>query len=257
MTRKQKASPATWPARVAILGLGPSVTDYLQIVKQLGGKSAAYDEVWGINALGDVFACDRIFHMDDVRIQEIRAKARPTSNIATMLHWLKRSRTPVITSRPHPDYPALEAFPLEDVVNTTGYAYFNSTAAYAMAFALYLHIKSKGKAVRRLAVFGNDFTYPNAHDAEKGRACVEFWLGMAAARGVNLTVAKTSSLMDACYPLAERVYGYDTFEVGMKVAKGRARFSFKNRAELPTAEQIEARYDHSRHPSPLMVEVKE
>jgi hypothetical protein len=70
---------------IAILGLGPSVRQYLELTKRAGGRSAFCTETWGINALGDVFACDRIFHMDDVRIQEIRAAAKPDSNIARML----------------------------------------------------------------------------------------------------------------------------------------------------------------------------
>jgi SAM-dependent methyltransferase len=52
------------------------------------------DEVWTINALGDVLACDRVFHMDDVRIQEIRAAAEPDSNIAAMLAWMKTAPGP-------------------------------------------------------------------------------------------------------------------------------------------------------------------
>ena len=70
---------------IAILGLGPSVRQYMELTKRAGGRSAFCTETWGINALGDVFACDRIFHMDDVRIQEIRAAAKPDSNIARML----------------------------------------------------------------------------------------------------------------------------------------------------------------------------
>jgi SAM-dependent methyltransferase len=54
-----------------------------------GGRRKFCDETWGINALGDVLACDRVFHMDDVRIQEIRAEARPESNIAAMLEWMR------------------------------------------------------------------------------------------------------------------------------------------------------------------------
>jgi hypothetical protein len=44
--------------------------------------------------------------MDDVRIQEIRAAARPESNIATMLGWMRKHPGPIYTSRLHPDYPA-------------------------------------------------------------------------------------------------------------------------------------------------------
>lgn len=233
---------------IAILGLGPSLDQYLEITKRLGGRSKFCDETWGINALGDVFACDLIFHMDDIRIQEIRAQAAPESNIAAMVRWLKAPQCPVVTSRPHPDYPALVAYPLEDVLNHLGHDYFNSTAAYAIAFAIHV-------GATKISLFGMDFTYPNAHDAEKGRGCVEFWLGQAHARGVKISLPKTTTLMDAMYPRAQRLYGYDTLNVQFNPQDdGRLKLDFIPLDTLPTAEEIEARYDHSAHPNALVEE---
>jgi len=230
---------------VAILGLGPSVRQYLELTKRLGGRRAFCDETWAINALGDVFACDRIFHMDDVRIQSIRATAKPESNIAKMLASLKTTATPVVTSMPHPDYPALQAFPLAAVLNEFPLAYFNSTAAYAVAYALH-------SGATKISCFGMDFTYPDAHHAEKGRACVEFWLGMAAERGVEISVPKTTSLLDACNPLAERFYGYDCVDLDIQRGQDGIKVGFTERTELPTAEAVEAAYDHNAHPNPLV-----
>lgn len=230
---------------VAILGLGPSVRQFLELAKRWGGRRAYCDEVWGINALGDVFACDRVFHMDDVRIQQIRAAAKPDSNIARMLEWLKTHPGPVITSRAHPDYPGLVEFPLAEVVSQFPLAYFNSTAAYAVAYALHL-------GASKISCFGMDFTYPDAHDAEKGRACVEFWLGIAAARGVEIALPKTTSLMDALNSQDQRFYGYDTLELEFKRAGDAITVTRTERTKLPTAEEIEAGYDHSRHPNPLV-----
>lgn len=234
------------PKHVAILGLGPSLNQYVYVARQLGGRSKYCDEVWGINALGDVVQCDRIFHMDDVRIQEIRAAARPQSNIAAMLEWMRKHPGPIYTSRPHADYQGLVPFPLEAVYNSTGMLYFNSTAAYAIAFAIHI-------GVERLSLFGMDFTYDNAHDSEKGRGCVEFWLGIAKARGIEITIARTSSLMDACEPFARRAYGYDTVDLSFTVDEhGRKRIEFTERQQLPTADEIESAYDHSAHPNPLV-----
>jgi len=224
---------------VAILGLGPSLDQYLEITKRKGGRSAFCDEVWSINALGDVFACDLVFHMDDVRIQEIRAAAAPASNIAALVEWIKSSKVPVVTSRAHPDYPALVEFPLEDVLNNLGHDYFNSTAAYAIAFAIHIGAKI-------ISVFGMDFTYPNVHDAEKGRACVEFWLGQAHARGIKINLPKTTTLLDSCFPRASRLYGYDTVDVQFNIHEdGKVKLEFKERAKLPSAAEIEKLYDHS------------
>lgn len=235
---------AAAPGHVVILGLGPSLLRYVDHVMRRGGRTSFADEIWAINALGDVVQCDRIFHMDDVRVQEARAAAAPASNIAAMLAWMKSHPGPIYTSRPKDDYPGLVAYPLEDVINSTGYAYFNSTAAYAVAFALHL-------GVRKISLFGIDFTYPNAHHAERGRACVEFWLGLAAARGVELQVSDGSSLLDMCEPPECAFYGYDTLGVDIATVDGGAKVTFSERAP-PSAAEIEARYDHSLHPSPLL-----
>ena len=233
------------PKHVVILGLGPSLNQYVDIVKRMGGRRKLADEVWAINALGDIVQCDRIFHMDDVRIQQVRADAAPNSNIAAMLEWMRTCTTPIMTSTPHEDYPSAEAFPLEDVLNATGYGYLNNTAAYAVAYAVYI-------GVEKITLFGVDFTYPNAHDAEKGRGCVEFWLGYAAARGIKLSMPVTTSLMDAVAPMEERLYGYDSVRVQVEEVGGRKVVQFTPRDTLPTAEEIEARYDHSAHPNRLM-----
>ena len=223
---------------ITILGLGPSVDQYLELTKRAGGRKRFCDEVWTINALGNVFDCDLVFHMDDVRIQEIRAKARPESNIAAMLDWMKESETPIMTSRKHYDYPALIEFPLQDVLNNLGHDYFNNTAAYAVAYAIH-------SEATKISCFGMDFTYPNAHHAEKGRACVEFWLGQAHARGIEIVLPKTTTLMDSMYPQHSRLYGYDTVDVDIHVCPdGLAKVTFKALENLPTADEIEAMYNH-------------
>jgi uncharacterized membrane protein YecN with MAPEG domain len=51
----------------------------VHVTRAMGGRHKFCDETWVINAFGDILACDRVFHMDDVRIQEIRAaRRRPT-----------------------------------------------------------------------------------------------------------------------------------------------------------------------------------
>lgn len=224
---------------VAIIGLGPSADQYLELTKRAGGRSRFCDETWVINALGDIYSCDLIFHMDDVRIQQIRADAKPDSNIAAMLRWLKTSKVPVITSRKHEDFPALVEFPLEEVLNELGHDYFNNTGAYAVAYAIYV-------GATKISLFGMDYTYPNVHDAEKGRACVEFWLGQAHARGIDIHIPKTSTLLDSMYPQSSRLYGYDTLDIEFDIQEdGELKLKMTPRDTLPTAEQIEANYDHS------------
>jgi len=232
------------PNHVVILGLGPSLETYVDVVKRMGGRNKFADEVWGINAVGDVLQCDRVFHMDDVRVQQVRADARPQSNIAAMLEWLKRHPGPIYTSRPHEDYPGMVAYPLEDVINSCGIAYFNSTAAYAVALAVHIGVK-------KISLFGCDYSFKNSHDAEKGRGCVEFHLGIAKARGIRIGIPGTTSLMDGIAHVHERIYGYDAMDILTKVDEsGRIRVKLEPKKELPTADEIESRYDHSRSTVP-------
>lgn len=244
-----KRKPA--PKSVAIIGLGPSKHEYASIVCGVGNRREAFEETWVINAAGDCYDCDLVFHMDDVRIQEIRAAARPESNIARMLKWLKTTSKPVMTSRAHPDYPTLRELPLEELINDLTFEYFNNTAAWALAYAIHI-------GVEKVGVFGCDYTYPNSADAEKGRGCLEFWLGYGAARGVKISLATSTTLMDACLTREERLYGYDTRRVSFaKGADGRTTVEFTEVETLPSAEEIEWRYNHSRHPNVLVEKAQE
>lgn len=230
------------PGRVAILGLGPSITEYVNLSLVSGGREAMFDQVWAINQAGSVFDCDLIFHMDDMAIQEKRAELTPTGSVAKMVSWLKKSSKPVITSRAYPRYPQMKAFPLEEVIGTFKTWYFNSTAAYAVAYAVHL-------GATEIACFGLDFTYPNSEHAEKGRGCVEFYLGHALARGIKVSLPDRTSLMDC---MVGGLYGYDTQKVEMDPVTGKLLFQAIDPADYPTADEMERRYDHLRHPNPLM-----
>lgn len=227
------------PGHVAILGLGPTVADFLHVTRCMGGRKAYCDQVWGINALGGILDCDLVFHMDDVRIQERRARANPSGNIANMLKWMRRYSGRIITSRPHPRYQALEAFPLQELLDETGSLYLNSTGAYAVAYAVL-------QGATRLSLFGIDYSYANSHDAERGRACFEFWLGIAHARGITIAVPTATPLMDSNVPQPQKLYGYDTMTVSAAMAGKRRVLSFAPREKFAGAAEIEARYDHSR-----------
>jgi hypothetical protein len=237
------------PRHVALLGLGPSLEAYVDVAKRMGARRAFADEVWGINAVADIVHCDRVFHMDDVRIQQIRADARPETNIAAMLTWLKTHPGPVYTSVPPVGdaYPGLVAFPLQAVMNELGgVGYFNSTAAYAVALAVAI-------GVERITLFGFDFTYANSHHAEQGRACVEYYLGIARARGIEIGLPDSTSLMDGCTSRGARYYGYDLVEVNAEYDDaGAVALTFTDRPTLPTADEIEAAYDHTKHPNALV-----
>lgn len=231
----------TVPESVAIVAMGASSHTYLRVCSQAGDRRRVTDETWVVNAMAGVLAHDRVFHMDDMRLQEMRAAANPKSNVAGVANWLRTHPGPIYTSRAYPEFPGAVEFPLADVMTATGHGYFNSTVAYAIAYALYLK-KTQG-GPNRLELYGIDFSYPNGHKREKGRACVEFWLGLCSAHGVHLVIAQDSTLMDAVVPDAEKMYGYDGYALEIDV-KDDGFHVTKTDKSLPSVEEIERRYSH-------------
>ena len=220
---------------VSILGMGPSIDDFTDFAKRFGGSHSFCDEVWGINNVGGVFQCDRVFHMDDVRVQERRAEAQPKSNIANMLKWMRGHSGPIYTSHVDPGYPGLVPYPVQDVIQDLGMVYFNSTVAWAVAFAIHARVGV-------ISLFGLDFSYQHSHKAERGRACVEFWLAAARARGIKINVSANTSLLDACEDPDSKLYGFDGYKVNVA---DNGEVTFEPR-DLPTAQEVEARYNHDQ-----------
>lgn len=262
-TETYKRLPAVrpLPQKVAIVAMGNSKDTYGGILSNQGGnRHRLWDEVWAINAMGGVIHCDRIYHMDDIKVQEIRAEARPESFVAGMLEWMRETDVPIITCKAYPDYPTSEEYPLKDVLDNISVPYLNTTVAYALADAIRLGVRSIG-------LYGVDFSYPNLHKREKGRGCVEFLLGVAAQRGIEIELAHNTTLLDANEPsvhvhkqgdlvLPARLYGYDTEKLTIEYDKEHGwTVQRENREELPTADEMEMKYAHTpMQPEPVQEE---
>ncbi|MDP2621469.1 MAG: hypothetical protein Q8P46_15080 [Hyphomicrobiales bacterium] len=217
------------PQHVAIVGLGPSAHAYIDTVEAHGGRHAFCDETWVINSYGDVLAHDRVFHMDDVRV----TLDDPDPKIQAMIRWLRTHPGPVYTSRPHVEFPGMVAYPLEDVLNSVGAAYFNNSVAYAVAFALFLKVK-------KISLYGCDYAWVKDGHEGRGRACVEFWLGVAAASGVNVHVSKISTLMDANAP-ERKFYGYEATHLRVEQVEDRLKVTMTPRTAVKATLDLESR----------------
>lgn len=236
------------PKHIAIVAFGPTSAFYLDAAKKEGNRKRFADFVIAVNAMGSVIQADLVFHMDDVRIQERRAAADPEGHIAGIVEWLREYPGRVMTSRGHPDYPNLEEFPLEDVLNKLGSGYINGTGAAALAYAISLEPKE-------ISLWGFDFTYPNAHKNEKGRGCVEYWLGYAMKAGIQIRLPPKTSLLDSFEDSSgdeAKIYGYDTMKLRIAFDGELGRFRVTKtpipEEEWPSAEEVEAAYDHGKAP---------
>jgi hypothetical protein len=184
------------PKTVALVCMGPSVTDYLAPTLTQEFNPAWVDEVWAINMATNAFRADLVFWMDDLIEQE---KFRPNLFVA-----LRRYGMPVITSIRRPTVvPNSFDYPIDEVgaIGTPvwGKPYLNNGVAMAIAYAMW-------KGVKTMSIYGADFSYPNRDFAESGRACVESWVTLAATRDMEIRLPPQTSLMDMVKD--HGIYGY-------------------------------------------------
>ncbi len=227
------------PKHVAIVALGPSSLGFIRAAETAGGTKAFCDECWGINMVGGVLQVDRIFHMDDLKIQELRIEygSPIAEKLKGQLAWMKTTDVPIYTSRAYKDYPSSVDYPLEDVIRSCGVPYFNNTSIYAICYAIHLKVK-------KISLFGYDFTYPDVAAAETGRGCCEFWVGRAMKAGIEVQIAPDSTLLDTCLPHSKRFYGYDTIDLNVEIRDGDVTVVKKPRLVPRNIEELERSYDH-------------
>lgn len=178
------------PESVAIVGLGPSKRDFVadQGRHEPGNR---VDEVWAVNTAIRWCKHDVAFIMDDMN--EF-SRFYPDYG-----ETMRNNEAPIITSRKYEQFePALE-FPLAEVVGATQQLYFNNSVPYMIAYALFIGVK-------RIVLFGVDYTHPGTTAREDGRGCTEFWLGYAIAKGMSVEICTSSTLMDVSS--GQRFYGY-------------------------------------------------
>lgn len=224
------------PSKVAIVAMGASSKTYISLASNAGSRFKVADETWAINAMGSVIQHDLLFHMDDCKVQEARAGIDKAGNIAGLMEWLK-THPNFFTCKAYEEYKGAMVYPLQDVINSIGSTYLNGTVAYAVAYAIHIGVK-------QISLFGCDYSYADSHKAESGRGCVEFLLGMAAARGIRIEVAEDSSLLDANVPDEMKPYGFcDPYKVTFEQKDIGLQVKLEDK-ELPDPHEMERRYCH-------------
>ena len=196
-----KPIPELEGKNIAIIAMGNSQLDYHKMITH----SKTFDEVWAVNAMiGVLKRVDRAFVMDPV------SRFFDTGDSGNMTVMMRETlpviEYPIYTCELDKRVPALEEYPIKEVVTDLGCGYFNNTISYAIAFALWNKVES-------INMFGADFTYKgNLYFAEQGRGCCEFWLAKCMDEGIIVQVALTSGLLDADVPVQEKFYGYHRLE---------------------------------------------
>jgi hypothetical protein len=208
---------------IAIVGLGNSFSEY--ILAKI--RSEKFDEVWAINSMSGVIYHDKCFMMDPPsRFLDTPNAGKQTNIMAERLK--QKINVPIFSCTLDKRCPDVVEFPLQEVLQKTGYAYLNNTVAYAFAYAI-------AQEVSDLHLYGIDFTHKAVNFAEAGRACCEFWLAIAITKGIKVHIAHNSSLLDMNVPDDQKLYGYHRLDdpIVSSVDNGELLVTRKSKLEPP------------------------
>ena len=181
---------------VAIVGLGNSFSEFILART----RSEKFDEIWAINSMSAVIYHDKCFMMDPPsRFLDTPNAGQQTNIMAERLK--SKLNIPIFSCTLDKRCPDVVEFPLKEVLQKTKYAYLNNTVAYSLAYAI-------ANDFKQLHLYGIDFTHKAINFAEAGRACCEFWLAIAISKGIKISIAHNSSLLDTNIPDDQKLYGY-------------------------------------------------
>ena len=145
-------------------------------------------EIWTLNNAFKCFTQDELSKF--TRWFQIHPKeeweATNAKGLEDYRNFLNSFNGPVYMDAVHPDYPKSVRYPLEEIIQDLGYDYFTSSIAYLIALAIFERFDEM-ILVGIEMVFGTEYVHE--------RPCVEFWLGVAHARGIELRMPEGSTLL--------------------------------------------------------------
>ena len=181
-----------------ILGFGPGVTAY---PKDYDG------EVWGLNTahlkcprIDRLFIADKITDKTDIKngfyINQFINQEKIPIDEEGYKQKIRELGIPFVSCHPYPDIPTYEAFPLQEIVQTFGVAYFANCIAYMLSYAIL-------KGYQEIEIWGVRQGLLTEYAFHKG--CVEFWIGMAVGFGIDVRIMGDSHLLRTP---DNKLYGY-------------------------------------------------
>jgi hypothetical protein len=114
---------------------------------------------------------------------------------------------PVMMQERYLDVPTSLEYPIDAMEEVYGQVYANNTLAYMLMIAI--AAKENGKRrFTNIYLAGIDYRSPDRMELEFERACTEYWIGYAIAKGINVYWPDESNLCTyPCYVPGVR-YGY-------------------------------------------------
>jgi len=225
--RKNRHVTGKMPESVAIVALGPSQKVWIYGNVSYDVKLPRVDEVWSLNKGLRTIKADVGFILDD-----LVGEARKSEEYANDIRGFN---IPIITTTVDHDVKALfptvnlHQYPMEEIIWQAGIRFgvvsghkpsdlcaptsaenirtigkdlalhFENSVPMILAYALWL-------GVRRVYLYGADYTYPGQEANESGRANCEYWVGLCRGQAMQVHICADSTLLDTRNPLT--VYGY-------------------------------------------------
>lgn len=186
--------------KVCIVGFAPGFSEY---PKDYEG------EVWSLNTahlkfprIDRLFLADKISDKTDIKtgyyIEQFGTNIGKKVPIDEegYKERIRKMNLPFVSCHPYPDVPTYEPYPIKEVYETFGAAYFANCIAYVLAYALL-------KGFEEIELWGVKQGEMTEYYFHKGS--IEFWIGMAVGSGVNVRIMGDSMLLQ---PLNKQLYGY-------------------------------------------------
>jgi hypothetical protein len=100
--------------------------------------------------------------------------------------WIREAPIPVYMMEAHDDLPSTVRFPIERILDDLGVDYFTSSVAFEVALAM-------NEGFKEIALYGIDLIVGGEYFEQK--ANLEFVLGVAHGRGINVRIPQQSALL--------------------------------------------------------------
>lgn len=199
--------------KVAILGYTPS--------REMAPFTDPEFEIWGINDLyKHLPKWDRWFELHtatQIQYEHVAKEGpRQISSWEANKIDLAKMQCPVYMQEKHDDIPNSVKFPLDNIIkhfescflDTDHARYFNNTISYLVAFAII-------EEYEEIHIYGVDMatTMADGEYAHQRPSC-EFWLGVAAGRGIKIHIPQESDLLKTRF-----LYAYEDEKKGAFEAK--------------------------------------
>lgn len=189
-------SLGTKTGKVAIVGGGPSRR-----------RAPFTDPTWEIWAFSSRRwhppKIDRWFELHAITDlkEQLAAPKRGRRTFRSYMRFIRNLECPVYMQRVHPDIPTSVVFPIDDLIANFGRA-FTSTASFMIAFAIMQQVETIG-------LWGIN---PRSGNYARQRPAIEYFLGVARQRGIDVYLPPGSSLrapMNPEFIETPVLYAYD------------------------------------------------